>query len=132
MKRGFQLFLISILILAFFSGCATVEDEEYSFDESDEPVPYDEEEFPEWLSDVRRAEIIFAGSLPFTILVSNVGYGIYSMISSDAYDITNFTTTASMTNDEKLQILGIGAGISAGIALLDFILGLFEEEEDLE
>lgn len=132
MKRLFFCLMISSLLIPLFTGCATVEDKQYDLDESTEPVPYEDDEFPDWMQDLRRGEIIFAGSLPFTILISNAGFGVYNMLTSGAYDITTVTSSSVLSNDEKLQILGIGAGISAGIALTDFILGLFEEEDELE
>jgi hypothetical protein len=121
-------------MLLLSTGCTTVDNEPFELSESEEPAPYEEDEFPKWMEDIRRAEIVFAGSLPFTILVSNAGYGIYNLLSSgtDAYDITSITSSAAMTNEEKIQVLAIGGGLSACIAIADFIIGLFETEENIE
>lgn len=126
--------MITLFTLSFFSGCATVEDEVFQLTESDEPAPYTEDEFPGWAQDLRRGEIIFAGSLPFTILLANAGYGVYNLIASGTagYDITTITSSTSMTNDEKLYVLLAGGALSAGIAIADFIIGLFQPEDDLE
>ena len=134
MRKLTAVFLLTALFLSFFTGCTTVESEEYELGESDEPVPYEEDEFPDWAKDLRRAEIIFAGSLPFTIMLSNAGYGVYGMLTSESGsgDITSFTTSTTMTNDEKFAILLTGAGLSAGLALVDWIIGLFGDGEAVE
>ena len=113
-------------------SCTTVKDGSYNLDTSDNPEEYGPEEFPLWLQDFRRAEIIFFGSIPFTVLFTNIGYGIYQSASNgfgDQYSISTFTQTASLTNDDRYLILGISAGISAGIAAADFVLGLFESDQ---
>lgn len=68
--------------------------------------PYEKDEFPKWAVDLRRSEIIFFGSVPFT-------YTATSLIANKAFkkDI-NFWKTAA-----------IAGAASATITLIDFIIG---------
>jgi len=123
------------LFILFTAACATTDSDLYDPNPSTEPEEYTSDEFAPWLNDVRRAEVIFFGSIPITILFSNIGYGIYDTLASGAggsYSIENFTQTTSMTNDDRFLILGISAGLSAVIAISDYIIGLFEKPEDYE
>ena len=106
-------------------------------DSAEEPVPeeYTQEEFPGWLKQLRRAEIVFAGSIPLTILFTNIGYGIYGALSSgvlESSSIDSITESSGLTNEERYDILKISLGISGGIAALDFILGFFQQPEEDE
>lgn len=124
-------YLILLICTAFIAtGCKTTDSVMYELNESDEPQEYQQEEFPQWLNEIRRAEIIFAGSIPFTILLTNIGYGIYSGLSEGidaSYSIENFTQTSLMTTEERYNILKISLSLSAAISLADFIIGLFDE-----
>lgn len=124
--------LLCIILLAVVLSCTTVEDEEFQFDSSDEPVPYEEDEFYGWVNDLRRAEIIFFGSFPFSMILTNLGSGAAELIFSEGssgYDITDFGSASAMTEKEKLQILLISGGISAGITIADYILGVISHEQ---
>ncbi len=46
------------------------------------PEPYTKDEFAPWLQDLWRAEVIFVGSLPFTLFFSLEGYDFYRYASS--------------------------------------------------
>ena len=134
MKSKQSVRLIAFITLTSFAlfltaGCATVEDSEVDLNQSDEPVPYEEDEFPQWAKDLRRGEIIFAGSLPFTILASNAGYGIYKTITGGSGGLGSLTGSSALTDSEKFMILGIGAGISAALAITDWIIGLVDNGE---
>ena len=122
--------LLTILILYSFSGCASTVDDDYDLSESTEPEEYTDDEFPQWADDLRRAEIIFFGSIPFTILASNAGFSVVSLIASGSNaSITDFTSTASMTNDDRIIILATGAGLSAVIAIADAVIGWIENSD---
>jgi hypothetical protein len=69
--------------------------------------PYSDDEFPKWSLDLRRGEIIFFGSLP-------IAYALTNLVSSNIFN-------SNMTFWENMAI---SAGVSAGIALLDYFLGL--------
>ena len=87
------------------------------------PVPYTDEEFSPWLKDLRRAEIITFGAMPFVTL--NVTLGFWAMNGFDPA-LSPFaaadSTTSKYTNDQTLSILLTSFGICAGIGLADFLV----------
>lgn len=90
--------------------------------------PYEEEEFPQWALDLRRGEVIFFGTIPFTFFVSTLSYDMY-IYASNNFD-SNFapalfgnTTPPILTKNEKLQIIAFSVSLSTLLALLDYFLG---------
>ena len=126
--------LLLITVILFTSSCTTITDS--SSDVADEePAEYTEDEFPGWLRDLRRAEIIFAGSIPFTILFTGMGYGLYNAVAGgigDGYSIDDITDSGSRSDDERLTIMSISLGLSGVIAVTDFIIGLVEKADGEE
>lgn len=90
--------------------------------------PYEEEEFPRWALDLRRAEVIFFGTLPFTFFTSTLSYDLYRYAVND-FDsnmvpaLFGNTTPPVLTNDEKLQIILVSVSLSAILSVLDYLLG---------
>ncbi|MDC7124369.1 MAG: hypothetical protein PQJ46_02300, partial [Spirochaetales bacterium] len=78
-----KIFWLLICMLILFSGCQTTQSKAYDFDDSDDPVEYEEDEFPEWLKTIRRTEIVFAGSIPITLMVSSLAFTLYDNISGN-------------------------------------------------
>ncbi len=72
--------------------------------------PYSDDEFPKWALDLRRAECIFFGGIPIALPVS--------LLVADlaGKDLSFF------------QALGIACSVSAVITLVDYILGVFDED----
>lgn len=94
---------------------------------SETPEPYQKDEFPEILHDIRRAEIITLGSMPFITFSATLGYsfGKYASHNFDSsYFVNPFSSTDenSFSTDEQIGILLTSLGISAGIGLTDFIV----------
>jgi hypothetical protein len=60
-------------------------------EEAHVPEPYAPEEFPAWAHDLRRAEIIFFGSLPFSFFFTfeayDVGRFVATGFSGDGFDL---------------------------------------------
>ncbi len=90
--------------------------------------PYEDNEFPDWALDLRRGEVIFFGTIPFTFFASNLSYDLFR------YAVNNFdpdlvpalfgnTTPPALTKDEKLQIIMVSVSLSAFLAFLDYLLG---------
>ena len=73
--------------------------------------PYATDEFSPWMVSLRRAESIFFGSLPVTYSAAAL---VQALLVPSGYP------TGS---DGFLLNLSIAAGVSAGIALLDYIIG---------
>ncbi|MCK4541795.1 MAG: hypothetical protein KAU17_06125 [Spirochaetales bacterium] len=99
--------------------------------EPSEPVPYEKEEFPPWLRDLRRGEVIFFGSYPITLFVSSLAYDGFRLIQNSLIlKEENYSLmTDPLTVDEKKYILLSAAGVSLVIALIDFLLGLGETSQ---
>ena len=134
MKHRISGAVLILIILLQSAGCATTADTDFVLDESSEPEPYEVDEFPVWLQDLRRAEIIFTGSIPFTLLASTAGYSIIDLIQSagTGASITDLTSTTTMTNDDRFVILAVSGGLSALITIADYIIGIIEDGEKTE
>jgi len=116
--------LISIII--FFLFVFSV----FSFGGENLPdyEPYQEKEFPQWAHDLRRGEVIFFGTIPFTFFISSFSYSFY-IYASNNYDL-NYApglfgnkTPPVLSNIEKLQIIGVSVSLSSFLTLLDYLLG---------
>ncbi|RPJ09577.1 MAG: hypothetical protein EHM28_01120, partial [Spirochaetaceae bacterium] len=83
--------------------------------------------FPQWMLDLRRAEIIFFGSLPITFLLSfqavEVGRYYYNGQDPD-YAPWPFRSTSPVayTTEEQWMIIGGAVIFSATFSLIDFII----------
>jgi hypothetical protein len=90
--------------------------------------PYEEEEFPKWARDLRRGEVIFFGTIPFTFFVSSFSYNFYIYASNNynsnyAPALFGNTTPPVLTNTEKLQIIYVSVSLSSILAIVDYFLG---------
>ena len=84
------------------------------------PEPYEPDEFPIFLQDLRRFEVILLGSVPITLLLGALVYDIIYSISEP--DITSFSSATS--NDALFQKIGISISISGLLAILDMAIHL--------
>ncbi len=117
MKKTF----FSILMLISFIFSAYAED-------TGNYVPYEKDEFPVWAQDLRRFEIVFFGTIPFSFFYSNIGYsfynyGVHEWDPAYAPAILGNKTPPILTNMEKMEIVYSALGVSFTAALVDFILG---------
>lgn len=114
-KRFFT--LISAFFLIF---------SEASFAET--AAPYRDDEFPLLLKDLRRAEIITLGTMPFAVLNVTLGYsfGKYAAHGFDSnYFVNPFAKTSSensFSTDEQITIILTSVGISIGVGITDYIV----------
>ena len=120
MKKNFiaKILIVSIL----FNLCFPI------FSEDTSPKPYEEDEFPQTLKDIRRFEIITLGALPFvtldtTIVYSNLRYAQNDFDSAYKPDIFS---SSSFTQDEQKGIILTSLGICVGIGLSDLIVQLIK------
>ena len=128
--RNLVAVLLLFTIAAQLAGAQTLEVP------SSEPAPYTNEEFPQWALDLRRAEIVATGTLPLTLLVARLLYGLgrftVKSIQAGAIDMAYapaFLSSAGavpLSRDEKLIILGAAGVLSSTIALIDLRLGRLE------
>lgn len=111
------LLLIIFITIPLFSGESLPEYE-----------PYEDDEFPQWAKDLRRYEIIFFGTIPFTFFFSSFSYDFYRYASNNfdqtlAPAILGNKTPPVNTHNEKLQIIAVSVSLSAILALVDYLLG---------
>ncbi len=86
-----------------------------------EPLPYEEIEFPEWAHDMRRFEVIFFGSVPLSYIVTNLVYDLSIYASHDFK--TEYRMGTARDQDDIEFMLITSVSVSAGIAVLDYIIG---------
>lgn len=117
--------IASIICLSLFANLTPV----FAADtKSTTPEPYEEDEFPSWLKDLRRAEIITLGAMPFITLNTSLCYsfGNYAFHNFDSdYFLNPFaqgSDTSSYTSGEQAGILITSLGICLGIGITDFIV----------
>ena len=72
--------------------------------------PYSNDEFPKWALDLRRAECIFFGGIPIAFPLTALTFSLFKQE-------TNF-----------LKTLGIACSVTAVIAVVDYILGVINED----
>lgn len=91
-----------------------------------EAVPYGSSEFPEWQKDLRRAEILSFGSLPFVTFMASIYFDIYRYVDHNGaegylpWPFKKSSVAVPLTEQEQMQILLASAGISVGVAVFDF------------
>jgi len=79
---------------------------------------------PQWVKDLRRGEIVFFGSIPFTVFFARTFYDVYRMSRNNwdqRYAPWPFKTAGavSMTSNELMVMFTIAGSVSFTIALLD-------------
>ena len=112
-------------ILCLFCLCAPLAADEDALRiegyQKDKPLP-------SWVKDVRRAEIITFGSLPFTTLGVTLAYSLYRYAANDfkaAYIPNPFplsSSEAKLNTSEQIGIISAAAVLSVAIGLTDFIV----------
>ena len=94
------------------------------------PAPYTDDEFPQFMKDLRTAEIVSLGALPFVSLTSTIVYSSarYAQHGFDSEYFPNPFAKASASNGystaEQAGILLTSAGISVGIGLTDLLISV--------
>jgi len=92
-----------------------------------EPVPYSPSEFPGWVNDLRRAEIITIGAFPISLLVTSLSYQLYRYVQNgfqQAYAPALLGSGSNpLSNQERIGVIISGIGVSLVIALIDYGLG---------
>lgn len=97
--------------------------------------PYTKDEFPGWLQDLRRAEIVSLGSLPFVTLGVTLGYSLYRYFSHNM-DSNYFpnpfaksSSAARLSTDEQLGILFTSLGLAAAVGITDFTISTIQRHQ---
>lgn len=100
-----------LCILLVSGGLYAADEQEISY------IPYTEDEFPDFLHDLRRAETLFLGSIPITYAAVSLGCTAAQTLFSA--EECSFGARMLMT-----------AGLSTVIVGADYILGILQESED--
>ena len=95
------------------------------------PLPYEVDEFPEWLVKLRRAEVIMVGAFPFCLFLSFEVYDIFRFLSHlgdenrTAYAPWPFRApdAISYIDSENVGLLAAAIATSVVFAAVDFIVG---------
>lgn len=127
MKNALLLFLCIVLI--YMPVMSAYSDESDS--NENEPVPYEDDEFPVWAKKLRRAEIIMFGSIPITILLSYFTYNFIRFGThgwDSEYRPFGNPNKPDYTTREHIGVLITACSISVSIALADYIIGKVREK----
>ena len=92
------------------------------------PKPYDSEELPQTLKDLRRFEIITLGALPFVTLDTTLAYSTWRYVQHDfdsAYKPDIFAAS-SFSQEEQKNLILTSLGVCVGIGLTDFIVQIIK------
>ena len=111
-------------------------------EDTEVPLPYDREEFPDWAWDLRRGEIIALGAFPVAMIISGIGLqlGRFAIKSVEEGQFSQeyapfFLSTRTGPRYEQNERAGllVSAGIiSIGVALADYILGRREQRRSAD
>jgi hypothetical protein len=115
-----------IVIVCFIFVCVSALSAENDSGDLKEPEPYTEEEFPEWMHNLRRFEIITLGTLPFTFLATFLVYDFIRYATSGFdrdYALFGSTNPVPYTTEEKIGVVIAACSTSVLIALVDFFIG---------
>jgi len=131
MNRTGRLVLLLCLLCLCFSAAPVFGQDAAGSDETPgtdtrEPEPYRDEEFADWLHDLRRFEIITFGSLPFTFLVSFLVYDFIRYASNGFdgdYALIGSTNPVPYSREETVGVVVAACSASVLIALVDLIIG---------
>ncbi len=94
------------------------------------PEPYRPEEFPGWALDLRRAEVIFFGSLPFSLFFTFEAYDLGRFVASGFDPLfapwpmrAGSEIGAGYTPAEKGWLIASALTVSLGVSVADYLLG---------
>ena len=88
------------------------------------PKPYDSDELPQTMTDLRRFEIITLGALPFVTLDTTLAYSTWRYVQHDfdsAYQPDIFAAS-SFSQEEQRNLILTSLGVCIGIGLTDLIV----------
>lgn len=97
------------------------------------PDPYDSEEFPLWARDLRRAEIVAFGVLPFTIFFATLAVDSYRYATHEWDELyapwpLKPAGAIEMSEQNKGLVLQAGIASAAVLAVLDYFIVRMKRE----
>ena len=121
-----KLFCLILLFFVFLSGLSAQFN--YGAGSGFEELPstqFDMTGAPQWVKDLRRAEIIAFGAFPFTYLITNISYDSYRW-SNNSWDVRyapwpiKGAGAIEQGRSEKGRVIAIAAGGAVLLALIDY------------
>ncbi len=99
------------------------------------PLAYSKDEFPSWALDLRRAEIVAFGALPFTVFFSQIGIDTQRFASNDwdqRYAPWPLKPAGAfpLPENDRIAVFATGIGLAIGVALVDFIILTIHRQSD--
>lgn len=94
------------------------------FSEDTTVKPYGKDEFPQFMSDIRRFEIITLGALPFVMLDTALVFSSIKYVQND-FDSRYFPSPFAASSyewEEQKKIILTSMGICVGIGITDLIV----------
>jgi len=121
----------AFIILAFFSASVCFGQTE----KASIPAPYEKDEFPGWMQDLRRGEIILIGSFPLNMFLSYEFYDIFRYFSNNlesSYRPWPFRTYDAVpyNSAENIGIIVSAVSLSLVIAAADYLIGKLIENRN--
>ena len=94
--------------------------------DTDEYVPYDPEEFSPWMRLLRRAEVVFIGSVPVTFLLTSLLYEGYRAAADAAAQlpVEQRSVFGTFDEQERTGLMIAGISLSTVIMAIDLIIEL--------
>ena len=123
--KKLPVFLLVFLIFPLYAEKAT-----------QDVVPYSKEEFSPVMHDIRSAEIITLGSLPFVTLLTTISYSMlrYCNNGFDSSYVPNplakTSEAANLNTSEQKMIILSSAGISLALGLTDFYFNHSKKQKE--
>ncbi len=95
------------------------------------PVPYTENEFPEWAKQLRRSEIITFGSLPFVTIGVSFIYSLLLWQQSGNF-INPLDKSQTYSTEQMWEIFGYSCGVSLAIGITDYVWNTIELKKQID
>ena len=98
-----------------------------------DPYSKNSDETPSWLKNLRRAEIVSLGSLPFTTLSTTLGYSLIKGFSNgfrDGFPNPMAKDKNAFNSNEQLGIFFTSLGISVLIGLIDYGVSTWKDKNE--
>ncbi|MBE6349130.1 MAG: hypothetical protein E7062_00045 [Spirochaetaceae bacterium] len=121
-------FILGFMMLTFFTSLFSQPLPQVS-------DPYHDIEKNPWLQDLRRAEILTLGSLPFTTMMVTLVYQVYRY-GKNGFDSNYFpnplaktSAAANLNKDEQLGIFFSSLGLSAVVGVTDIVINVVKRNK---
>lgn len=95
-----------------------------------DPVPYEKDEFSQFAKDIRRAEIVSLGSMPFMVIGVTMAYGGYLYANGQVDSFPNPFDKGSdaLSQEQQATIFVATFGIGVLIGITDYIVNVIKRK----